>query len=303
MNAEGEAVATELPVTLRRGWLEPTAEEREVHNRTHMPYRAWCEFCIRGKADSAPHRRRKSLADKSQENPVASIDYMYMTPAAKETEERGHPILITKDSMTSWISANVMPQKGDTPEGVKRLGEEIDKNGHHRLALKSDQEPAIKAFIQSVRREKRQDISVEHSPVAEHQSNGVAERAVKTVQGQVRTLKLAAEARISEKNCETSDIIPWMVRHAAMLVNIGQRGEDGRSAWERVKGRRFNREIPEFGERVMYLKPASVGKDKLDSRWEVGHFFRIHDESAELIIGIAIWGLESEVSTFVYKCQ
>ena len=51
-----------------------------------------------------------------------------------------------------------------------------------------------------------------------------------------------------------------------MLVNIGLRGEDGRSAWERVKGRTFNREIPEFGERVMYLKPASVGKDKLDSR-------------------------------------
>ena len=96
MNDEGEAVATELPVTLRRGWLEPTAEEREVHNRTHMPYRAWCEFCIRGKADSAPHRRRKSLGDKSQENPVVSIDYMYMTPAAKETEERGHPILLRR---------------------------------------------------------------------------------------------------------------------------------------------------------------------------------------------------------------
>ena len=72
---------------------------------------------------------------------------MYMTPAAKETEERGRPILITKVSMTSWISANVIPQKGDTPEGVKRLREEIDKLGQHRLVLKSDQEPAIKALI------------------------------------------------------------------------------------------------------------------------------------------------------------
>ena len=64
-------------------------------------------------------------------------------------------------------------------------------------------------------------------PVDEHQSNGVAERAAKTVQGQVRTSKFAAEARISEKIMETSDIIPWMVRRPAMLVNIGQRGEDG----------------------------------------------------------------------------
>ena len=79
---------------------------------------------------------------------------MYMTPAARETEERGRPIFVTKDSMTSWISANVTSQKGATPEGVKRLGEEIDKLGHHRLVFKSDQEPAIKALIQSVRREK-----------------------------------------------------------------------------------------------------------------------------------------------------
>ena len=38
----------------------------------------------------------------------------------------------------------------------------------------------------------------------------------------------------------------------------------------------------------MYLKPASVGRDKLDSRWEVGHFLGIKDESAELIIGTAV---------------
>ena len=100
----------------------------------------------------------------------------------------------------------------------------------------------------------------------------MAERAVEMVQGQARTLKLAVEAMMSEKIVETSDIIPWMIRHAAMLVNIGQRGEDGRTAWERVRGRKFNREAPEFGERAMHLKRASLGKDKLDSRWVIYHF-------------------------------
>ena len=42
------------------------------------------------------------------------------TPAEKENEEsgnlRGHPILITEDSATAWVSATVIPQKGDTPE-------------------------------------------------------------------------------------------------------------------------------------------------------------------------------------------
>ena len=292
---ENEAMV-ELPIKLRRSWQEPTNIERGNHCKLHCPYRAWCEFCVKGKADSTPHRRRhvESLSG----NPVVSVDYMYMkaseatTPTEVEIEEssnlRGSPILVTKCSATAWISANVVPTKGDSPEGVRRLGEEVEKLGHQRLVLKSDQEPAIKALLQSVKREKHQDISFEHSPVAEHQSNGVAERAVKSVQGQVRTLKLALEARISEKVAETSDVVPWMIRHAAMLLNIGQRGDDGRTAWERVKGRRFNREIPEFGERVMYLKPDSLGKDKLDSRWETGHFLGIQDDSAELIIGTSI---------------
>ena len=93
VSVEDEGAAEEmvpLPVALRRNWLEPTAVKREVHNRTHMPYRAWCEFCVRGKADSAPHRRHKSLGDNLQENSVVSIDSLYMkasqakTPAEKE---------------------------------------------------------------------------------------------------------------------------------------------------------------------------------------------------------------------------
>ena len=49
--------------------------------------------------------------------------------------------------------------KGDAPEGVRRLGEEVEKLGRQRLVLKSDQEPSIKALLQSVKREKHQDIS------------------------------------------------------------------------------------------------------------------------------------------------
>jgi len=108
---------------------------------------------------------------------------------------------------------------------------------------------------------------------------------VKTVQGQVRTLKFALEARVGFPMYETSEILNWMIRHSAMLINIGQRGQDGRSAWERVKGRRFNSELPEFGEQVMFLKPGSLGKDKFDSRWDVGHFLGLRDDSAEMIIG------------------
>ena len=73
-------------------------------------------------------------------------------------------------------------------------------------------------------------------------------------------MKLALEARIAEKIAETSDLIPWMVRHAAMLVNIGQRGGDGRTAWERVSGRKSNREVPELGGRIMFFEAQQSWK-------------------------------------------
>ena len=142
---------------------------------------------------------------------------------------------------------------------MRRFGEEIDKLVYNK-PLKTDQQPAIRSLASAVIRERHQDISVEKSPVGEHQSNGVVERAVKSIQGQVRTLKLALESRIGNKVEEHLDIVPWLIRHAAMLLNIGQRGQDGRSAWERVKGRRFNSELPEFGERVMHIKAKQFGK-------------------------------------------
>ena len=231
-----------LPVKMKRSWAEPTVEERLRHSKFHCPFRVWCNFCVQGKCNNDGHFKQPVT---QEGNPVISIDYAYMKTAELE-EQRGHPILVTKCSSTKWISANVVPKKGAYPEGIRRFGEELDKLGHRRMTLKSDQEPAIVCLKEATIRERRQDITSEESPVGEHASNGVAERAVQATQGQSRTFELALEARIGKKLEESSVVLPWLVRHAAMTLNIGQRGEDGRSAWERVKGKCFNREIPEL---------------------------------------------------------
>ena len=53
-------------------------------------------------------------------------------------EEKGRPILVTKDSASDWLSANVVPAKGECPEAARRFGEEIEKLGYNRLTLKTD---------------------------------------------------------------------------------------------------------------------------------------------------------------------
>ena len=139
--------------------------------------------------------------------------------------------MVTKALASGWLSANVAPKNGHVPEGVRGLGEEIDKLGYNRLTLKFNQEPAIGSLVSAVIRERHQDSSVGESPVGEHQSNEVVERAVKSIQGQARILKLALEARVRARVKEHLDVALWLIRYAAMLINIGQRGADGRSAW------------------------------------------------------------------------
>ena len=60
---------------------------------------------------------------------------------------------------------------------------------------------------------------------------------------------------------------------------------DGKTAHERMRGRKFRRDIAEFGERILYIRSDSVGKDKFNSRWEPGVFIGVKDDSGEVIIG------------------
>ena len=61
-------------------------------------------------------------------------------------------------------------------------------------------------------------------------------------------------------------------------------GKDGKTSHERLKGRKFTRKIVKFGENVWYLKPKSRGRDKSLSRWGLGIWLGMRDESGEHII-------------------
>ena len=59
--------------------------------------------------------------------------------------------------------------------------------------------------------------------------------------------------------------------HLRIPAKIRQ-GQDGKTSYERWKGRKFVRDVVEFGERVSYLVQGTLGKDKGDCRWEDGIF-------------------------------
>ena len=65
----------------------------------------------------------------------------------------------------------------------------------------------------------------------------------------------------------------------------GKGWNDGFTAYKRVKGKEFKKELVKFGECIWYLKPKSKGKAKAECRWEDGVFLGIRDESGEYIVG------------------
>ena len=71
----------------------PTQKEVEEHSMTHWPFRDWCAHCVRGKAKSIGHRRKRS----EHEVPIIVIDYMWMTGEGDKEGQpgrlRGMPIL------------------------------------------------------------------------------------------------------------------------------------------------------------------------------------------------------------------
>ena len=100
---------------------------------------------------------------------------------------------------------------------------------------------------------------VENSPVHSSKSNGVIERAVQTVQGMVRTLRSALEEKWGVELPIEHPVWPWLVEYAAFLLTRGEVGKDGKTAYERSRGKEAKIQGFEFGEGVLWKRRREGG--------------------------------------------
>ena len=111
------------------------------------------------------------------------------------------------------------------------------------------------------------------------------------IRGLFRTLKLCLEARIGKVIPVGHALIPWLLEHTAMLLNVKCRGQDGLTPWQRVRGRPFNQPMLGFAEMVLHKLPPKDPKSGLDgnmgSRWGVGAFLGFHRQSRTYIVATA----------------
>ena len=278
---EGEESEEAVGVRVRDRVVRPPSDaEIRAHSRTHLPFRSWCNHCVAGRAPNLPH---KSIAREVLREEV-SFDYCFLKDFVGGDSQS---VIVGKDRRTGIIVAHVVPSKGASVEWlVPQLVRDLQKMGYYGMVtLKTDQEPAIRDLMKEVAQARGEVRTVlEASPPGESQANGHAERAIRSVEEIVRVHKLALEARVGEKLPVTHAVIPWLVEHAADLANKCMMGKDGRTGYERLKGKGSRGEILEFGSMVMLRLAGKVQGGLMQERWVEGIWLGVRFHTGEHIV-------------------
>ena len=156
---EDEEISEEVRVpAIVKGPQKVTEKEREDHEALHLPYRAWCKYCVRGRGRNMPHAKKKDGKDDMEEVPKVSMDYFFLSEADKKANK--NPMLVMIDEKTKDRYARAVGQKGIGDDGnmdwlIKDLSAELKTWGHAggpggHIIIKSDGERAIVAVRDSL---------------------------------------------------------------------------------------------------------------------------------------------------------
>ena len=245
----------------------PSAADVEEHNKTHLPYRSWCPFCVKGRKDRPAHATRPKVGPECAE---IGLDYCYIRRAG---EEQCITVLVTKDRFSRALRAAVLRYKGTCME--ESVGVAVaavkDMGYHSKVFLKVDEERALVALREAVMKKLPHAAQAVRVPLNESQSNGNIENAVKLFKGVLRVYLLALEHRIQGHIPSEHAAISWLVQHAANNITMFLVGADGKTAYQRMYGKNAQEETYEFGERVHCRLPQSqISNVELESRWQDG---------------------------------
>ena len=177
------------------------------------------------------------------------MDYCFLGKRDEEVQ----PVLVVRERDDRMTLSFLVREKGNADTYVVRrvlaFVEEIGLTGS-KIIIKCDQESPIKALAVGIVKARDSPTVIEHSPVRSSGSNGIVERAIKEVEYQIRTMKSALDKRLGTNLGITANVLPWLIEYASVLLNRYLVGKDGKTAYERLKGKTSKMLGFEFGETV-----------------------------------------------------
>ena len=249
----------------------------------HIQYRSWCPHCVHGRGVSSPHRTDQEVEDLGVA--TLSMDYCFMTE--EEKDEDICPTLIVYDDKAMSIWALPVENKGPVDYVVKWFVGKLEESGYggEKVAIKSDQEVAILALKRAVIAARQGETVPIESPVRESKCNGAVERAVRTWQGQMRTIKHHVEHCLQERLAHDHPLTQWMMVWAADSLNRYKVHANGRTSYEIITGHRCNMQVFGIAEVVMWKMLLDKNKrHKMDSDWERGIYLGVNGRTTEHLV-------------------
>lgn len=279
---------------------KPSNTEVDEHMKTHLPYRSQCRHCVRGMGRQVPHQCG------TQEPGLCEVHFDNGFLGKENEPGKTIPTMVVKERKSRMLMAAVTPTKNKGDYISKRIMgflKEIEVQ-YGDLVVKSDQEEAAKAVVEGVGKLKVLDgggkYIMENSPVGASQSNGVIERGIQSVAGQTRVLLDGLQDRWKVEIPIEHPMVSYIVEYAAVLLNKFEVGADGKTSYERCKGKRANTLGIKIGEAVMWRRKRIGGPlGKLTWLWEDGiYLVRQKGDRGRCDLFAAMPPLESKKMSF-----
>ena len=198
---------------------------------------------------------------------MVQIDYNF----AGTQRELNRTILTACDVMSGLVMCIVVPSKEVSHYHIVAVKNFLLEAGRTGAILQGDNEQAIRSLITKVCTD-MPGLTKRFSPLYSSQSLGSVGQAQRQLYAQIRALRLQMED--DYQTAITSDhlIVPWLVLHAAWLLNRYVVHDDGKTSYERRWNTRYNCGLCKFGECVHYKLQVAArqGPRKLDAQWGQG---------------------------------
>ncbi|CAK0839220.1 unnamed protein product, partial [Prorocentrum cordatum] len=260
---------------------EPSQKEIAEHEAMgHATYRSWCRVCIAAKGQGQPHLRAPE--DDETAVPVVSSDYAFMGQDDADTM----PMLVLRDRRSKMMAATFVEKKGDDAYAIKFFARFLRILGYRKIVNKSDGEPAILLVKRrAVEEVPGLEAIPQESAPADHQANGEIEVTVREIKKQVRALKMDLESKLGVKVEDKHPVLAHLPEHAASVINRYRRGQDGKTALQRLTGRQWRKPVPLFGERLMVrFAGERTRKNALEEQMVEARYIGHHPRDGSMMV-------------------
>ena len=122
----------------------------------------------------------------------------------------------------------------------------LSEIGRKRIIIRTDGEPSVRALAVAVAAFREEETVLEMTSKDNIQGIGTVERGNFLVGATARVLRASIEEKLQWRLPMNHAVITWLVRHCGWLLNRFGIGHDGKTPYERAKGKSYRGEVCEL---------------------------------------------------------